>query len=399
MKRSVLAFALLGGLTLNCSCVKRTGLGPLSAKEQAGIDKQKQILQEIIELYAKATLERPQDLVACAREMFAMRPSGICRDKFTHFLTPEEAEIKTQDDSNEFGGVGLEIHWEDGKTVVVSPLPGTPADRAGIKPKDVVTKIDGKEPKTLTQAVLWMRGDPGTKVKVTIERAGGASPIEYILKREDITVNPVESSLASANPEIGVIKVKRFQEKTYEFFESAMENLRQNGVQKVVIDLRNNPGGLVPSVLQMLGPFMKPDDLALTIRYRKTLESFGSKQITVSLLKSRWLLPRFGKYLDMKIVVLINSGSASASEIFSGTMKDWGYPIVGENSYGKGVGQNIFRLSDGSELALTTFEFTVGNHKVKIRDLGVTPTVEVKQPEGEKKDLQLEKAVELLKTM
>lgn len=359
----------------------------LTAKEEEAIQKQKKILDEIMELYAEHALERPKDFAACAREMFAMRRSNKCRDKFTHYYTPEEVKREKEDLAGKFSGVGLELTQEEIGVVVLAPMAGTPAARAGIRSKDIILKVDGKDVDNANEAVSLLRGKAGTKVTITIFRQATKKELVFTLTREMITTQTIKWKLASTDKKIGIIAISRFDDNVPAQFTETVINLVKNGAKSAVIDLRDNPGGLVNSVLALLSLFANDTDILLTFHYRHFKKTVNLDRIPLSVrlnyLKSILRIQQVVKSKSLNklpVVILINNRSASASEIFSGTMKDWGYPIVGEKSYGKGVGQELMDLSDGSRLALTTFEFLVGNRQTVIRDRGVTPTVEVKMP-------------------
>jgi len=212
-----------------------------------------------------------------------------------------------------------------------------------------------------------------------------------VIHIESVTAVILEAKLGDRKDKIGHVRVLNFRANTVADFEKAIKTLVEKKVYKVILDFRNNPGGLLSSVLEMLAFFMKAQDIAVTVK-----ERVNEKVYDAAYIAGNYDIRGFGNFRGMKVVVLINGGSVSASEIFAGVMKDWGYPVVGEKSFGKGVGQSVFKLSDGSTFWLTTFEFLVGNRRVPIRDQGVIPTVLVVQPEDGKQDLQLEKAVELL---
>ena len=363
----------------------------LSQEEEARLQKQFEVLAEIVAYISLYALDRPQDIASCVTEMIAMRRLDKCLDKFSYYLPLEEVEEFKIDTTGEFGGIGLELIQKDGLVVVMAPLDGTPAARAGFKPEDIILKVDNKEVESLKQAVRLIRGPEGSKVEIEIFRKGSAKPIKIVVTREKILVHPVKSRDVVANgKKAGVIKVNSFSEKTSREFQHALYTFKKQGVKNIVIDLRNNPGGLMHGALEMLALFIKPGDLALTYRTREE-ELFYN----YNFLCDRRRLD-CGKFRDLRVVILINKGSASASEIFAGAMKDWGYPVVGEKSFGKGVGQTLHTLSDGSKFALTTFEFLVGNNRTPIRDKGVFPNYEVQNSDNPENDLQMEKALEIL---
>lgn len=385
----------------------------LTAKEKTAIEKQKKILDEIAVLYAERSLERPKDFAACVREMFAMRRSNKCRDRFTHYYTPEDVKHQKEYLAGKFGGVGVELIQEDSYVVVLAPIGGTPAERAGIRAKDIILKVDGKEVDDINEASSLIRGKAGTNVTITVFRRGTKGELVFTLTREIINVQTVKWRLSSEDKKIGIIAIRRFDGNVSGQFAEAVIDLAGKGAKSIVIDLRNNPGGLVSSVSALLGLFANKTDTILTYRYRYSREvmTFNKMPVWTRLdyLRASMRIERALKIKSLRgipTVVLINNGSASASEIFSGTMKDWGYPVVGEKSYGKGVGQELIDLSDGSRLALTTFEFLVGNRQVVIRDKGVEPTIKVKATEqkidenkkDDKNDAQLMKALEVLQS-
>ncbi|MFH1193387.1 MAG: S41 family peptidase [bacterium] len=394
-----LVFSLLVKSQFDSDAVAQSILTP---QEESAIQSQQKILKEIMELYATQALEPPKDLVACAQEIFAMRRNGKCRDKFTCYLSPEDAKRKKEDFAGQFGGIGIIIIQKDNRVIVKELIAGAPAEQAGIKPGDVIVRVGDKKPADVQEAADLMRGKIGTKVTVTVLRGKNQKELAFTLTRKKIVVQSVKWSIAPGNPNIGVVAISRFDYSVPDEFYDALDEFENRQVHGIVIDLRDNPGGLVNSATGLLGYIREAGDRILTIRKRHKEEIIPDREPST-----------LAELLhDRKVLVLINEYSASASEIVAGAMKDWGYTIAGEKSYGKGVGQTAFDLSDGGQLWLTTFEFLVGNRKTPIRDKGVVPTVEIKSPKecmkvcggkeiaeeykGGKKDIQLEKAIEIL---
>lgn len=383
---------------------------PLSAEESKIIEDEAVIFSQILYLYATEALEKPADLRLCAYEMFRLKPNeNSCRDKYSLWSTKEEAELDQSDIEGKFGGVGLELADKEGKIVVVSPIDGTPAFRAGFKPEDEIVKINNKPVLNFMDANERIRGKPDTSVEITVKRGG--QEILFRVVREIITVHTVSAkTINSSYGAIGYVKVRKFSEIMPGEFRKEITNLRDKGINKVVLDFRNNPGGLLNSALDILYDFARPSDTLITMRERNKETVFDTNYVTLMLIRKDFFLEGIkalimrkpGMFRDMKVVVLINKGSASASEIFAGTMKDWGFQIIGSNSFGKGVGQELFPLADGSVLRLTTFEFLAGNSKTKINNVGVIPTYEVSDPtpssppETPREDLQLKKAIEII---
>lgn len=359
----------------------------LSNEETKIILDESVVFGQILFFYATMALEKPPDLRLCAYEMFRLKPNEkSCRDKHSAWHSKEETQALETEIEGNFGGIGLEVSDKDGKVVVISPIDSTPAFRAGFKPEDVIVKIDNKSVLNLIDAVARLRGKVGTSVEITVERSGREFTFKII--REIITIHAVSAKIIdSPQGAIGYVKIKTFSEIMPEEFRKEITDLRSKGITKVILDFRNNPGGLLGSALDVLKYFARSGDISIVMRERNKETILGN--------------PETGNFQNLKVVVLINKGSASASEIFAGAMKDWGFPVVGSRSFGKGVGQQLFPLANGSMLRLTTFEFLVGNSKTKINDAGVIPTYEVPDPapsatEILRKDRQLEKAIEIL---
>ena len=343
-----------------------------------------------------------------------------CLDRHSAFHTPDEVKAMKEEQTGHFGGIGAEIEMKDKEVAVRRPMEGGPAERAGLKAGDVIIKVrDEKDaewtwPKDTTEAVKKIRGPVGTAVFIVIKLP--SAEIEFRIFREDIKMKFVESKVFG---DIGYAHYKSFTETSADQLEDNFRALRQRGINKVILDLRNDPGGLLPGALETLFYFSKKDgDIMLTTRYKKheIVDTIGNS-------KGKYVDPKTnapknpGEFADMKVVVLVNGRSASASEITSGTLQDWGYTIIGENTYKKGVGQTVFPLADGSGLRLTTFEFLTGNGKRKVNDVGIKPDIEVKWEKrpGQKdeefmkeyadsfgdpaKDPQLQKALEVIGKM
>ncbi len=359
----------------------------ISREETKILLEESAIFGQILFLYATKALEKPPDLRLCAYEMFRLKPNeNSCRDKHSAWHSKEEYELFESDVEGKFGGIGLEVSDRDGKVVVVAPIDGTPAFRAGFKPEDVIVKVDNKPVSNLMDAVTRLRGKSGVSVEVTVKRDG--REILFKVVREIIIVHAVSAKIInSPSGAIGYVKVKTFSEIMPEEFRKEITGLRAKGITEFILNFRNNPGGLLDSALDILSDFARSGDVLMTMRERNKETVFDNQKT--------------GIFQNLKVAVLINKGSASASEIFAGTMKDWGFPVVGSRSFGKGVGQTLLPLANGSKLRLTTFEFLVGNSKTKINDVGVVPTYEVPDPapspaETLREDKQLEKAIEIL---
>jgi len=305
-------------------------------------------------------------------------------DPYSVYLTPErynEIEIGT---SGEFGGVGMEVTVENDVLTVITPIEDTPAAKAGIKPKDQIIAIDGKPTRGMAvhEAVKILRGPKGSSVKITVQSEGKSSPREITLVREIIRVESVKSKLL--NNGIGYIRLSQFQEKTSQELRDSLTQLEsQNGgrLKGVVLDLRNNPGGLLTQAVEVVDEFID-QGLIVSVKGRAETQS------------TDYYATKKGKFQDYPLVVIVNKGSASASEVVAEALQDSKRAsILGTKTFGKGSVQTIIRLDDGAGLKLTTAKFYAPSGR-SINEVGVIPDIVVENTEN--KDLQLERAVELL---
>lgn len=312
-------------------------------------------------------------------------------DPYTEYMTKEEMEEFSQDVMGNFTGIGIYLtkDIEKNAVIVISPIKDTPAHKAGILPGDIITKVDGVSytGEQLNEASNKIKGEIGTSVKLEILRDG--KTMEFEVKRENIKINHVESKVLENN--IGYIEFNSFDEGCSEEFKQKLEELKGKNITSLIIDIRNNGGGLVTEALD-IADFIVEKDATLLI----TTDKKGKEEITKA---------KNDPIINITVVLLTNSSSASASEILAGALKDNNKAtIVGEKTYGKGVIQELLTLTDGSGLKITTNEYFTPNRN-KINKVGITPDVEVKFDEKlegqlvveEKDDIQLQKAVEILK--
>ncbi len=259
-------------------------------------------------------------------------------DPHSSFLDPEMYREMQVETSGSFGGLGIEITLRDDVLTVVAPIEGTPAYRAGIQPGDRILKIEGLSTKDmqLSDAVKRMRGKPGSKITISIVREGWTEPKDFLITREQIRVQSVRAN--QLEPGIEYIKLRQFQEQTANDLETSLDKYVKEGkIQGLVLDLRNNPGGLLTSAVEVTEKFLESGKLVVYTegRVRNQNMRFSSNAKRV--------------FTDFPIVVLVNQGSASASEIVAGALQDWGRAVViGTQSFGKGSVQTIIPLSDGS---------------------------------------------------
>jgi len=294
-------------------------------------------------------------------------------DPHSVYLPPEPFTEMKVSISGSFGGLGIEITMKDGKLTVVAPIEDTPAFRAGIKSNDYIAKIDDTLTRGLnvTEAVKRMRGPKGTKVSLTIFRNGDAKPLVFPLVRDIIQTKSVK--FRALEKGFGYVRISHFQEKTGDDFSQALQSLReQNGgaLQGLILDLRNNPGGLVDQAVKVADRFIGENLHDGLIVYTQGRPPLPKQDINANI---------GDKEPHYPMVVLINGGSASASEIVAGALQDHGRAVImGTQSFGKGSIQSIMPLPDGAGLKLTTARYFTPRGR-SIQAKGITPDIQVAQ--------------------
>ena len=292
-------------------------------------------------------------------------------DPFSTFFTPDEFKDFTTETHGEFGGLGIEIIMENHKLIIVAPIEDTPAWRAGLKPGDVILEINGEptDKMTLLQAVKKMRGKPGTKVTLTIWRKGVEKPFKVTITRAIIKIKSVKTKELE-NGDIGYIRLTQFQENSTGDFEKALEKFKNK--KGIIIDLRNNPGGLLSTAVAIADMLLKKGELIVYTKGRdpRANEKYYSEHNPII-------------STEIPIVVLVNKGSASASEILTGALKDNNRAlIVGDKTFGKASVQTLIPLPDGSGIKLTTAHYYTPNGNM-IMHKGITPDIVVHVSEKE----------------
>lgn len=291
-------------------------------------------------------------------------------DPYSEYMSAEEAErFEKAVIEPTFTGIGAEVTLEDGKVMVVAPIKGSPADRAGIRPKDIILSVNGEslEGLTLNEAVMKIRGPKGTTAKLLIQRGEQAKPVEIVVVRDEIDYETVYSRMEEG--EIGVIEVRQFANNTAERFLEELRDLERQGMRGLIIDVRNNPGGVLSTVLHMAEPFVPKGEPLVHVENRE-----GRRERYVS---------ESGTGKEYPVAVLVNGGSASASEILAAVIQESGAGIVvGEKTFGKGTVQSTFDsgAGDGSSVKLTIARWLTpkGN---SINETGVQPDIVVSLPE------------------
>lgn len=310
-------------------------------------------------------------------------------DPYTYYLSADSLAEQMEKNSGHFVGIGVEIYaGADGYIVVSSVTPGGPAEAAGILAEDKITEVDGESitGKTAADVSALVKGEAGTDVTLTIFRESTGEVLEKTVTRQDIQVKTVSWRMMEDN--IGYIAITNFRENTYSQFKEALDMLEAEGMEKLVLDLRNNTGGLVKSAHE-IGEELLPEGIMVY-----TMDKDGNREDTLC----------DDVYNDVPLVVLVNGNSASAAEILAGAIQDTGRgQLIGTTTFGKGLVQRLFTLPDGSGLNVTIQKYYTPNG-TSIHGVGITPDYEVELPEEyaqqtnipAEADTQLQKAVEVL---
>jgi carboxyl-terminal processing protease len=398
MKKAFVTGALLVVLTLSLG-----GSAASKVTDNAATYEQLRLFTEVLSIVQNQYVDEvpPKDLIYNAIK-------GTLRglDPHSSFLDPDSYREMQVETSGSFGGLGIEITLKDDILTVVAPIDGTPAYRAGLHTGDRIIKIDGLATKDmqLADAVKRMRGKPGTKVVITIVREGWAEPKDIDLVREQIRVQSVKS--VEMPDGIEYLKLRQFQEQSPHDMDTALEKFSKDGMKALILDLRNNPGGLLTAAVEVSEKFIEDGKLVVYTEGRVRNQNM------------RFSAHAKKGYVQMPMVILINQGSASASEIVAGALQDWGRAvIVGTQSFGKGSVQTIIPLSDGSGLRLTTAKYFTPKGR-SIHGKGITPDIVVELPkepvttapkerplpsadplEDLKKDVQVQRAIDVIKAM
>jgi carboxyl-terminal processing protease len=303
-------------------------------------------------------------------------------DPHSEFLEAKDNEEFEEDLVGEFGGIGIQVETRQGKAVVITPLAGTPGERAGIQRGDVIVSIDGKlveTNSTMDGIVSRLRGKPKTKVLVGVFRPSTKVTLDLSLVREIIKIESVRD-VHVVGDGVGYVQLTEFSEHTGEQFGKALEQLLKEGATSLVIDMRNNPGGLLDAAVDVAEPFFKKGEIIVYTKGRKPTD------------REDYKAESDGAPLALPVAILINSGSASAAEVVTGALKDTGRAVVvGERSFGKGSVQSVFKLKNGEGLRLTTAKYYTPSG-VSIHEKGIAPNVEVVMTPEEDSKLRRQRA-------
>ena len=384
MKRRLLYGVVITVLSFNLVIGARVYLSSAQAAEKDSAYPSLELFTYVMEKVRKDYVDgqnlKYQDLVYAA-----LKGMLNTLDPHSEFMEPEKYKELQSDTQGAFGGLGIVISMKDNFITVISPMEDSPGFKAGIMSGDRIIKIDGKSTEKMTtqDAVKNLRGEPGTDVKITILRPVSNLVKDFKLTRAVINIDMVKDingkkEFPLGDNKVGYIRLVQFGEKTSADLETALKKLKSEGMQGLVLDLRGNPGGLLEQAVDVCEKFLPRGNLVVTTEGR------NPSQNSVRKAKGR------GDELhNMPMVVLVNLGSASASEIVAGCLQDTKRAIIlGEKTFGKGSVQSILPLTDGSALRLTTAKYYTPSHKV-IHEEGITPDIVVSLTEEQERDIQL----------
>ncbi len=386
MKRRVIYGVLTVALTVNLLIGARIFLNSAQAAEKDSAYPSLELFSYVMERVRKDYVDGQkltyQDLV-----YGALKGMLSTLDPHSEFMEPEKYKELQSDTQGAFGGLGIVISMKDNFITVVAPMEDSPGFKAGILSGDRILKIDGRstEKMSLQDAVKNLRGDPGTEVTMTVFRPLSNQMRDYKLTRSVINIDMVKDihgkkEFPLGENKIGYVRLVQFGEKTNEDLEAALKKLRGQGMQALILDLRWNPGGLLEQAVDVCEKFLPRGELVVTTEGRNPAQSSVRKA-----------MGHGDELRNMPMVVLVNLGSASASEIVAGCLQDLKRAIVlGEKTFGKGSVQSILPLNDGSALRLTTAKYYTPSHKV-IHEEGITPDISVPVTEEEERDILLQR--------
>jgi carboxyl-terminal processing protease len=303
-------------------------------------------------------------------------------DPHSEFMESSDYREMEEEMSGKFGGIGIQVEIRQGHVVVIAPIEGTPGDRAGILRGDQIVRVDDKaveKGSTMTAVIDRLRGPAKTKVKIGLYRPSTNKTFDLVLTREVINVDSVRDVRVLPDG-VGYLQLTEFSEQSGTEFGRALERLIKDGATSLVLDLRNNPGGLLNAAVEVAEPFFRKGELIVYTQGRKAED------------RDEYRSEASGEPLKLPMAVLINAGSASAAEIVAGALKDTGRAvIVGERSFGKGSVQSVFRLKNGEGLRLTTARYYTPSG-VSIHEKGIEPQVTVVMTPDEDSKLRLQRA-------
>lgn len=311
-------------------------------------------------------------------------------DPHTTFLEPQPRQREREELSGRFGGIGAYVTKAEDGSIVLEPMPGLPAEQAGVQKGDVVLKVDDTQvtaEMTADEVVALVRGEVGTIVRLTLQRVGQTEPIVVEIERQEIPAASVEWRMLDGTDGIGYVRVMIFSGRTDQELENALEELKAQGMSRLVLDLRGNGGGLLDAAIDVASEFLRGGVVAYQVEKGQPDQAFS--------------VEAGGRFSESPMALLVDGGSASASEIVAGALQDRGRAVlVGQKTYGKGSVQSVHDLSDGSSVHITYAKWLTPDRR-QIDGQGLTPDVEITISEEDRnqgRDPQLDRAIEVLRT-
>ena len=362
------------------------GAAPAKVQEDEGEELNLEVLWEVLgilqEDYIDVTLLNDEDMAYGAVEGMV----EAITDDYTSFMNPSKTDQFQESLNGKFEGIGAELTIEDGELVVISPIKDSPAEKAGLLPGDIIYLIDGKKAGDMTvwEAIMAIRGEKGSAAVLSIQREGEDDLIVFEIVRDSIDIESVELSFVGENSDIAYIQVYQFIDDTTDEFRKIVSEILLRDVGGVILDIRNNGGGYLETAVDLLSEFIDGKDKAVLVKMRNDEDNQIHYTSGVSRLK------------NIPLVVLVNDGSASASEIVAGAIQDYEIGIVvGEQTFGKGSVQKVDSLSDGSSLRYTIAKWYTPDNR-SIDDTGVAPDILIEDDRETEEDEQLLEATSYL---
>lgn len=379
MRRNFIIYSIISLLAISLAFLAGMNYGG-NLFAQNTIDRNLQVLSQAYYFILNNYVEKVDGKSISYKGIEGMISS--LNDPYSYFMKPEDYKAMGEEFQGSFEGIGIEIGMNENKQIVViSPIDDTPAQKAGLKTGDIILKVDDRstEGMNLDQVSRLIRGPAGTKVKLTIQREGEKSPIEITITRAVIRLLTVSSKLL--DNEVGYIKIKAFREPTSNELNNALEQILPRARRGIILDLRNNPGGLLSSAIEVASFFIQKG----TVLYAEDRNGNRDQyEVIPSLYKVR-----------VPLVVLVNEGSASASEIVAGALQDYKRAaLVGTKTFGKGLVQSVVQLADGSAISLTVQRWLTPKLRYIHKD-GIKPDIQIDWDQ-KGADIQLERAKEVL---
>ncbi len=382
MNRRRLIFGLVSLLLLaHLGTGMQLYLGEARASERDDAYPQLALFSRVLQLIKKDYVDGG-DLTYKELVSAAVRGMLDSLDPHSEFLEPDKYDELKTDTEGEFGGLGVTVSPREGKISIVDVVDDTPGERAGLLAGDQLTAVEGESVLDwgVGEVVGRLRGKPGTEVQLTIFRPSTGETMQHRLTRAVIPIHTIRDlnwkrKFPMLEDEIGYLQITQFGEKTSGEMDSALEKMADAGMKALILDLRDNPGGLLESAVRICDKFVKKNDLVVSTEGRN-----GAQQ-------AEFRATGRGRYQKLRLAVLVNGGSASASEILAGCLQDLKRArVFGEQTFGKGSVQSILPLQDGTALRLTTAKYYTPSHKV-IHEYGITPDSVVDMTEAEERDL------------